>query len=94
MLKFIIQSSLSNGETSFNVTIEYPYAYSDEIYHDKDKWEKEKSQIAHLLNSSLDMFLNGNFFKKSDAVCYIVLSTGKKIELPEGFLLNDYSFHQ
>ena len=94
MLKFIIQSSLTSDETSFNVTIEYPCQYSDEIYLDKTKWGKEVPHIAHSINSSLDKFFKGNFFKKSDAVCHIILSSGKKSKLPDGFLLNDYSFHQ
>jgi len=94
MLKFIIKCSLTNDDALFDVTIEYPHQYSDEVYNDKEKWEQEQPQIAHLINSSLDIFFNGNFLKKSDASCYIVLSSGKKEKLPDDFLLKDYSFHQ
>ena len=94
MLKFIIKSSLTNNDASLDITIEYPYRYSDEIYCKKEKWEKVQSQIAHDINSNLDMFFAGNFFKKTDAVCYIILSSGKTEKLPNGFLMKDYSFHQ
>ena len=93
MIKFIIQSSLVDGETEFDVTIDYPFKYND-ITIDSDKWENSKPQFAHDINSLIDRLFNGNFFKKSDARCYVVLSSGKKIKLPDGFLMEDYSFHQ
>ena len=94
MIKFIIQSSLVKDETEFSVTIEYPYQYSDDISLDSEKWENSKLQFAHDINSLIDRLFKGNFFKKSDANCYIVKSSGEKIKLPDDFLLNDYSFHQ